>query len=247
MRALLLISSLPTALLFTAAAFAQDSAKLPKPVHVVSTQTFPEHKRLTIGVALEGGGALGEAHIGVPKWFEEHHIPVAYLAGTSMGGLVGGLYSTGKSSAELHDIIKKQNWPLLLSGATPYQDLSFRRKEDAREIPNAIEIGLKRGVNLPPGLNTGHQVGPLIDRETLPYSDVKSFDELPIPFRCVSTELISGKAYVFKEGSLSEAMRATMSIPGYSLRSGATTKFLSMAVSSTISRRMWFAGWAPIS
>jgi NTE family protein len=131
-----------------------------------------------------------------------------------MGGLVGGLYSTGKSSAELHDIIKKQNWPLLLGGATPYQDLSFRRKEDAREIPNAIEIGLKRGVNLPPGLNTGHQVGLLIDRETLPYSDVKSFDELPIPFRCVSTELISGKAYVFKEGSLSEAMRATMSIPG---------------------------------
>jgi predicted acylesterase/phospholipase RssA len=89
MRPLLLISSLTTALLFTTAALAQDFAKSPKPAQVVSTQTFPEHKRLRIGVALEGGGALGEAHIGVLKWFEEHHIPVDYLAGTSMGGLVG--------------------------------------------------------------------------------------------------------------------------------------------------------------
>ena len=67
---------------------------------------------------------------------------------------------------------------------------------------------------MPPGLNAGEQISLLIDRETLNYSTVPSFDELPIPFRCVSTELVSGKAYVFDQGSLSEAMRATMSIPG---------------------------------
>ena len=170
--------------------------------------------RTTIGVALEGGGALGEAHIGVLKWFEEHHIPIDYLAGTSMGGLMGGLYATGKSADQMHEIVKAADWPLLLGGGTPYQDLSFRRKEDEREIPNAITIGLKHGASLPPGLNTGHQVNLLIDRETLPYSSISSFDDLPIPFRCVSTELVSGKAYVFQSGSLSDAMRATMSIPG---------------------------------
>ena len=111
-------------------------------------------------------------------------------------------------------LVKNTDWPLVLGGQTPFDDLSFRRKEDAREFPNSITIGLKHGPALPPGLNSGHQVNLLIDRETLPYSDVRSFDDLPIPFRCVSTELISGKPYVFQNGSLSDAMRATMSIPG---------------------------------
>jgi len=170
--------------------------------------------RPRIGVALEGGGALGLAHIGVLKWFEEHHIPVDYIAGTSMGGLVGGLYATGKSADDLKSIVQNADWPLLLAGGTPYQDLSFRRKEDARAVPNTIQIGLKNGPTLPPGLNTGHQVNLMIDRETLPYSEVPSFNDLPIPFRCVSTELVSGKPYIFQDGSLSDALRATISIPG---------------------------------
>ncbi len=183
-----------------------------KPVNP-SEKPIPK-TRPTVGVALEGGGALGEAHIGVLKWFEDHHIPIDYLAGTSMGGLVGGLYATGKSADQLNDILKTADWSLLLVGDTPYQDLSFRRKEDARDIPNSIQVGLKNGPALPPGLNSGHQVNLLIDKETLPYSGIPSFDDLPIPFRCVSTEIVSGKAYVFDRGSLSDAMRATMSIPG---------------------------------
>jgi NTE family protein len=194
---------------------AQDQPVAPLAEPQPPPEANPANKgRPAIGVALEGGGALGQAHIGVLKWFEEHHIPVDYLAGTSMGGLVAGLYATGKSADELSAIVKTADWPLLLGGGTPYQDLSFRRKEDARDIPNAIQIGLKNGVSLPPGLNSGHQVNLLIDRETLPYSTIKSFDDLPIPFRCVSTEIVSGKAYVFQSGSLSDAMRATMSIPG---------------------------------
>jgi NTE family protein len=194
---------------------AQQKPEQPLTTTPVSPQEKPKPlSRPTIGVALEGGGALGQAHIGVLKWFEEHHIPIDYLAGTSMGGLVGGLYATGKSADRLEEIVKTANWSLLLGGETPYQDLSFRRKEDAREIPNSIQIGLKNGATLPPGLNSGHQVNLLIDRETLPFSGIRSFDELPIPFRCVSTEIVSGKAYVFQNGSLSDAMRATMSIPG---------------------------------
>ena len=194
---------------------AQDSPfKPPTPPTPETRAKVPPKGRLTVGVALEGGGALGQAHIGVLKYFEEHHIPIDYLAGTSMGGLVGGLYATGKSSEQLTQLVKTADWDLLLGGETPYEELSFRRKEDARDIPNSIEIGLKHGPTLPPGLNTGEQVTLLIDRETLPYSSIKSFDDLPIPFRCVSTELVSGTAYVFKSGSLSDAMRATMSIPG---------------------------------
>ena len=175
---------------------------------------LPSRHRPTIGVALEGGGALGLAHIGVLQWFEEHHIPIDYVAGTSMGGLVGGLYASGKSPQQLRDLVKAQNWDVILGGAIPYEDLSFRRKEDKVAFPNSIVLGLRRGLALPGGLNAGQQISLLIDRETLPYSGVKSFDDLPIPFRCVATDLVSGKQAVFKDGSLSTAMRATMAIPG---------------------------------
>src|SRR5437016_9244811 len=178
-------------------------------------QNAAARPRPKIGVALEGGGAMGLAHIGVLKWFEEHHIPVDYIAGTSMGGLVGGLYAIGKSPDELQEIVSQQNWDLIIGGKTPYQDLSYRRKEDARDYPTFIQLGLKKGISLPAGLNAGHQISLLIDRETLPYADLKSFDDLPTPYRCVATDLVSGKEVVFSDGSLSQAMRATMSIPGF--------------------------------
>jgi len=171
-------------------------------------------KRPKIGVALEGGGALGLAHIGVLQWFEDHHIPVDYIAGTSMGGLVGGMYATGKSPAELKEIVAAQDWDTIIGGEAPYEDLSFRRKEDRTAYPNSLTLGLKHGLSPPGGLNTGHKISLLIDRETLPYSNVESFDQLPTPFRCVATDLVSGDRFVFKQGQLSLALRATMSLPG---------------------------------
>jgi NTE family protein len=173
----------------------------------------PVPKRLTIGVALEGGGALGLAHIGVLRWFEQHHIPIDYLAGNSMGALVGGMYATGKSPDELEQLVKRMDWPLVIGGETPFEDLSFRRKEDLRAVQNDLVIGFKHGTTLPSGLSAGHQIGLVIDRETLAYSSVKSFDDLPIPFRCVSTELISEKAHVFSSGPIGLAMRSSMSLP----------------------------------
>jgi NTE family protein len=170
--------------------------------------------RPKIGVALEGGGALGLAHVGVLQWFEEHHIPIDYVAGTSMGGLVGGLYATGLSPSELRNLIHGIDWDVVLRDRTPYQDLSFQRKEDQRAYPNSLVLGLRNGVYLPAGLNAGHQIGLLIDRETAPYFGLHSFDELPVPFRCVATDLVTAKEFVFKDGSLPEALRATMSVPG---------------------------------
>ena len=187
----------------------QENAADAPPQATEATKPRPK-----IGVALEGGGALGLAHIGVLQWFEDHHIPVDYVAGTSMGGLVGGFYATGKSPEELKQIVESQNWDVIIGGATPYEDLSYRRKEDSRAYPNRIIFGLKNGLSLPAGLNAGHQITLLIDRETLAYSKLKSFDDLPIPFRCVATDLVSGKEEVFGDGSLPQALRATMSIPG---------------------------------
>jgi NTE family protein len=170
--------------------------------------------RPRLGVALQGGGAKGLAHIGVLQWLEEHHIPIDELAGTSMGGLVGGLYATGQSPAELRRIVEGLDWGYLLAGPTPYRDLAFRRKEDLRAYPNRLELGLRGGVQLPGGLSSGQPVRMLIDRYVLPYSDTQSFDDLPIPFRCVGTDLVSGKSIVFQNGSLANALRATMSLPG---------------------------------
>src|SRR3984957_3008827 len=191
------------------AAAQENSAKGPA---IPSPQA--NRPRAKIGIALEGGGALGLAHIGVLQWFEDHHIPIDYIADTSMGGLVGGLYATGKTPKQLQDIVEQQNWDIIIGGQTPYQDLSFRRKQDNRDYPTFIQFGLKNGLSLPAGLNAGHQISLLIDRETLPYANLKSFDDLPIPYRCVATDLVSGKEVVFADGSLPQAMRATMSIPG---------------------------------
>jgi NTE family protein len=173
-----------------------------------------QQQRAKIGVALEGGGALGLAHMGVLQWFEDHHIPVDYIAGTSMGGLVAGLYATGKTPQQLANLVNAQNWDIIIGGKTPYEDLSYRRREDQRAFQNPIVVGLKHGLTLPAGLNAGQQISMLIDHETLPYSQSESFDDLPTPFRCVATELVSGKEEVFSRGSLQQALRATMSIPG---------------------------------
>jgi len=184
------------------------------PLRLQAQQTPSPRTRPKIGVALEGGGAMGLAHIGVLKWFEEHHIPVDYVAGTSMGGLVGGFYATGMSPEEMRALIAGLDWREILSDRTPYEDLSYRRKEDQRAYPNSLVFGLRGGLSLPEGLNAGHQIGLLIDRVTLPYYGIASYDEMPVPFRCVATDLVSGKAHVFKDGPLAVALRSTMSIPG---------------------------------
>lgn len=192
------------------AAFAQteDSSAKQQPAH------WPNGQRLKIGVALEGGGALGLAHIGVLQALEDQHIPIDYLAGTSMGGLVGGLYALGKSPKELEEIVQKQDWNFVIAGQTNFSDLSYRRKEDARAYPNLFQFGLKGGLSVPSGLNSGLGVSMLIDQQTIAYAHSGSFDDFPTPFRCVATNLVTAQPHVFDHGSIAEALRATMSIPG---------------------------------
>jgi NTE family protein len=177
-------------------------------------QKSDEKPRAKIGLVLEGGGALGLAHIGVLQWLYEHHVPVDLVAGTSMGGLVGGIYATGRSPDQIQELIQNVDWDQALSGELPFRDLSYRRKEDAIEFPTRLEFGLRKGIQLPAGFNAGQQVSFILDHVALPYSEIKSFNDLPTPFACVATDLTTSKQQVFHDGSLSLALRATMSLPG---------------------------------
>jgi NTE family protein len=131
-----------------------------------------------------------------------------------MGGLVAAMYATGMSPAEMLLFVNRIDWDAVLSNPPRFEDLSYRRKEEQRAYPGTIELGARRGLQLPADINTGHNIGLIFDRLTLSYSSVKSFDELPIPFRCVATDMVEARPVILKSGSLSQALRATMSIPG---------------------------------
>jgi NTE family protein len=169
--------------------------------------------RKRIGVAFGGGSARGLAHVGVIRWFEEHHIPIDLIAGTSMGGLVGGSFASGMSSQELAEMLATTNWDEMFN-STGFRYKNVRRKDDARDFPSRIEFGLKRGIVPPTALNNGQQVDFLLQRIGGAYLHLRSFDELPTPFRCLATDLVSAQSIVLDHGSLPAAMRATMSLPG---------------------------------
>jgi NTE family protein len=189
--------SLALCLAFSTAAFAADPPSRPR-----------------IGLALAGGSAKGLAHVGVLKWLQEHRIPVDVVAGTSMGGLIGGLYASGYDVPEMVAFIRSINWAEALMPGPPYPDLDFRRKQDRQDFPNRLIMGFKGGLRLPSGLSSGQGVGLLLSRFTSPYPDLKSFDELPTPFRCVAVNLKNGEQVIFQSGPLFDALRSTMSIPG---------------------------------
>jgi len=168
----------------------------------------------SIGLALSGGGALGLAHIGVLKWLEENHIPVDRIAGTSMGGIIGAMYASGMSPAEIETFAEHLDWEEILLPEPTYRQLSYRRKQDRRDFQIDAPLGLKHGLGGPNGFNPGNGVGLLLDRLFFAESGIASFEDLPIPFRCVATDMLSGDAVVLHDGSLARALRATMAIPG---------------------------------
>ncbi len=177
-------------------------------------QQHAETDRPSIGVALSGGSALGLAHIGVLRYFEEHHIPVDKIGGTSMGGLIGGLYATGMDSSQIRATVESANWNALLDPSLPFADQPIADKQKWNRTFGDLTLRFGRGFQLPTGLNPGESLSLLLSRTTMAYSGVSDFDQLPIPFRCVATDLVSGDSVVFSKGSLPVAMRATMSLPG---------------------------------
>ncbi len=175
--------------------------------------SFDAAERPKIALVFEGGGALGFAHIGVLQWFEDHHIPVDAIAGTSMGGLIGGLYAAGITPSDIQKLVGGIDWRLFLATQQPYSELGFRRREDRLAFPNELSFGWRGGLAIPSGLDSGQVLDSLLDSALLPYFNMKSFDDLPIPFRCVATDLASGEEKDFDRGSLAFALRATGLIP----------------------------------
>ena len=131
-----------------------------------------------------------------------------------MGGLVAGTYASGMTPAEIRELMRATDWDVMFLSDSPFRYKTFRRKQDKRAYPAQLEFGLKGGFRLPGGLNPGQQVALLLDRIAAPYPELTTFDDLPTAFRCVATDLRNGESVVLGRGSLSQAMRATMAIPG---------------------------------
>lgn len=168
-----------------------------------------------VGLVLGGGGARGAAHVGVLKVLEREHIPVCKVAGTSMGAIVGGLYSAGYTPAEMEHIIGGIDWADMFVDDPPRRDLPMQRKDaDFRHLLN-LEIGYADGrVSLPGGLVNGQKLLMLLRRLTLSTWDARDFDDLPVPFRAIAADIVTGKQVVFDDGDLALAIRASMSVPG---------------------------------
>ena len=172
--------------------------------------------RPRIGLALSGGGARGAAHIGVLRVLEDLRIPIDYIAGTSMGAIVGGLYASGRTPDEIKEILMSIDWDDVFHDETPRNDKTFRRKTDDQLYLIKAKPGIdpKTGeLKFPYGLIQGQKINLVLERHTGHVATVRDFDDLSIPFRAVATDLEHGSEVVIRSGNLAQAIRASMSIP----------------------------------
>lgn len=166
-------------------------------------------------LVLGGGGARGAAHIGLLKVLERERVRIDCIVGTSMGAIVGGLYASGYTATEVETILDRIDWADVLHDKTPRSARSMRRKEDDLRLLGGVEVGVNDGkVALPRGLIQGQKLELLLRRLLLANWKTEDFDQLPIPFRAVATDIVSGDKVVFARGDLATALRASMSVPG---------------------------------
>ena len=172
-------------------------------------------ERPKIGLALGGGGARGAAHVGVLQILERRQVPVDYVAGTSMGAVVGGLYASGMTPDQIEAAIAEIDWDAILLDDAPRAQRRFRRKNDDYLFLAPTRIGVDDDGKLSPGpaLRQGQRLGAALRRLTLPARDVRDFDDLPTPFRAIATDAEDGQVVVIGAGDLAQAIRASMAIP----------------------------------
>ena len=211
---LFVLPLLAASLVFRAAADVPVAATPPS--EAPAAPAASDASRPRVGLVLSGGGARGAAHIGVLKALEAAHVRVDAIAGTSMGAVVGGLYASGMSAHEIEQLFESLNWQDAFRDRPSRTDLDFRRKEDDREYLVRVPIGLNNHGQLqfPKGLIQGQKLSNELRKATLPVADIEKFDDLPIPFRAVATDLATGEPVVLDHGSLATAVRASLSAPG---------------------------------
>ena len=179
--------------------------------------------RPKVGLVLSGGGAKGAAHVGVLKYIEEMGIPIDYIAGTSMGSVIGGMYALGYSTDEILDILTSADWNRLISNEVDRRKISFTRKWENETLVFTMPFSLKTRNedlqsrtfknSLPKGVVSGDNIINLFNSLAVGYSDSLSFGQLPIPFVCVATDMLNGDAAVLDKGEFTKALRASMAIP----------------------------------
>ncbi|MFG6159960.1 patatin-like phospholipase family protein [Halomonas sp. 1390] len=172
--------------------------------------------RPKVGLALSGGGARGAAHIGVLRVLEELQVPVDYIAGTSMGSIVGGLYASGMTPDAIENALKEMDWEHIFSDSPPRVERSFRRKRDDDLYLVKASMGISDDGEplFPTGAIQGQKFDLALRELSLPATHITDFDRLQIPFRAVASDIGNGRMVVLGEGDLATAMRASMAVPG---------------------------------
>jgi len=166
-----------------------------------------------IGLALSGGGARGLAHIGVLKVIDEMDIPISYISGTSIGAVIGALYSIGYSAAEIEDIFLQTDWKEVFNDNICREDVYIGQKRWKPYANYFFDLDQNFLPELPLAISSGNEVINKMFDLTYPVSHLDDFDDFQIPFRCLATNILNGEMKVFSSGSLPEALRASMSIP----------------------------------
>ena len=189
----------------SAAAFAQPVVEPP----AVETAGRPR-----LALALSGGGARGIAHVGALRALEEAGLPVDAIAANSMGAIIGGIYATGSTAAELEDTVRSLDWASLFSGRPDRRTLPVVHRDDRFSDWVGVDFD-RRGARLPGGLVAEHRVNRFLIQHLAPasYAAAGDFDALAIRFRAVATDLGSGERVVLARGDLARAVRASMSNP----------------------------------
>lgn len=167
-------------------------------------------------LVLSGGGALGIAHVGVLKVLEEQRIPIDCITGTSMGSIIGGLYASGYTADELEALVMSSQWIDLFKDNAPRSEKSYQRKQDDRNflVKYRLRVSDEGDPMLPRGFITGNKIDLSFLEFTLRSRNIEHFDDLPIPFRAIAADVETGDEVILDKGSLSKAMKASMSIPG---------------------------------
>ena len=168
-----------------------------------------------IGLALSGGGARGIAHVGVLKVLEEMRIPIHCVTGTSMGAIVGGTFAAGVTPEKIEEVVLKTNWDEVFRDQPPREEIAIRRKIYDYKTLFRPEFGVKDGtLAVPTGVLAGVSIEAFFRVLTAQAYDISDFRKLPIPFRAMATDIETGDSVVLDQGSIAQAMRASMSVPG---------------------------------
>ncbi|WP_100611137.1 patatin-like phospholipase family protein [Confluentibacter lentus] len=172
----------------------------------------PEKKDIKVGLVLSGGGAKGLAHIGVLKVIDSLGLKIDYIAGTSMGAIIGSLYASGYSGKQIDSIFKSVNFDDILNDNLPREARTFYERDNNERYAFTLPFNSFK-IKLPSALSRGQNTYGLLSRLTLHVNTIDNFSKLPIPFFCIATNIETGKAVMLDRGNLSQAVMASGAFP----------------------------------